>query len=87
MTGSDLAVQGLLAAAGFGQTEEWRDEWDRGYQRDEWLDLVPTTGDASQWPAATLDEVLAGLGAVIDAAGGGFSVHFSVIVATAARTG
>jgi SAM-dependent methyltransferase len=83
---SGKAAEGLQASGGFGQTEEWRFEWDRDYRRDEWLDLAPTMGDASQWPAATLDEVLAGLGAVIDAAGGSFRVHFSVIVATAART-
>jgi len=38
-------------------------------------------------PQATLQEVLAGIGAAIDAAGGGFTMHYATVVVTVARTG
>ena len=41
----------------------------RPYTRDEWLELVPTAGGHSQLPPAKLAELLAGIGAAIDARG------------------
>ena len=57
------------------------------YTRDEWLDQLPTGGDAGQLPPAQLEEVLAGIGAAIDALGGGFTMRYAAVVVTAARTG
>ena len=48
---------------------------------------MPTFGFHNQLPRATLQEVLAGIGAAIDAAGGGFTMHYATVVVTAARTG
>jgi hypothetical protein len=62
-------------------------DWDRPYTRDEWLDVVPTFGGYSQFPPATQQELLAGVGAAIDAAGGSFTMGYTTVVATAARTG
>jgi SAM-dependent methyltransferase len=84
-----MAADGIRqgGAGAFGDPEQWRYDWDRSYTRDEWLELVPTTGGHSQIPPAKLAELLARLGAVIDAAGGGFTVHYTTLAVTAARSG
>ncbi|WP_431933399.1 class I SAM-dependent methyltransferase [Nonomuraea jabiensis] len=82
---SDKAADGIRQVNAFGDVEEWRFDWERPYTRDEWLDLVPTTGTHTGLPAATLREVLAGVGAAVDAAGGGFTMRYTTVVVTAAR--
>jgi SAM-dependent methyltransferase len=81
------AADGMRQAGAFGDPEEWRFDWDRPYTRDEWLDAVPTFGGFSQFPPAKQEELLAGIGAAIDAAGGSFTMGYTAVVATAARTG
>ncbi|SRR5579875_132132 len=81
------AADGMRQAGAFGEPERWRFDWDRSYSREEWLDAVPTFGGASQLPPGKLDELLAGIGAAVDAAGGGFTMRYATVVATAARTG
>jgi SAM-dependent methyltransferase len=80
------AADGMRQAGGFGGPEQWRFDWDRSYTRDEWLELVPTFGGHSQIPPAGRDELLAGIGAAVDAVGGGFTMHYTAVVVTAART-
>ena len=46
--------------------------WERPYTRAEWLDLVPTTGGFTRMPQDVQAQILAGLGAAVDAAGGLF---------------
>ncbi|MBE1583287.1 class I SAM-dependent methyltransferase [Nonomuraea angiospora] len=82
---SAKAADGIRQAGAFGDLEEWRFDWERPYTRDEWLDLLPTTGVHTRLPAATLREVLAGVGAAVDAAGGGFTMRYTTVVVTAAR--
>jgi hypothetical protein len=48
------AADGMRQASAFGDSEEWRFDWDRPYTRDEWLDLVPTAGGSGQLPADSL---------------------------------
>ncbi len=81
------AADGMRQAGAFGEPEQWRFDWERSYTRDEWLDQLPTQGDHTQLPPDKLDELLAGIGAAIDALGGGFMMHFAAVVVTAARTG
>ena len=81
------AADGMREAGSFGEPEEWRFDWERAYSRDEWLDQVPTFGGNTRLPAATLHEVLAGIGAAVDAIGGRFTMGYTTVVATAARTG
>jgi SAM-dependent methyltransferase len=81
------AADGMRAVGAFGDPEQWRYDWERTYTRDEWLDQVPTLGGHSQFPPAKLAALLAGIGAAIDASGGGFTMHFTAVVVTAARTG
>jgi SAM-dependent methyltransferase len=75
-----------MREAGFADSEEWRYDWERVYTRDEWLDMVPTAGGHSRLPPATVDELLAGIGAAIDAAGGAFTTRFATVAVTAVRT-
>jgi SAM-dependent methyltransferase len=81
------ASDGMAEAGGFGEPEQWRFGWERPYTKDEWLDMVPTTGFHTNLDQGTLRELLAGLGAAIDAAGGGFTVHCTTVMVSAARTG
>jgi SAM-dependent methyltransferase len=83
----DTAAGGMRAAEAFGEPEQRRFDWDRAYTRDEWLDQVPTMGGHTQLPAAKLEELLASMGAAIDAHGGGFTMNYATMVVIAARTG
>lgn len=84
VTMSGIAADGMRQVGGFGEPEQWRFEWDQPYTRDEWLDLIPTIGGHSRIPPDRLDELLAGLGAAVDAVGGAFTMHFTALVVTAA---
>ncbi|MGH9095524.1 MAG: SAM-dependent methyltransferase, partial [Acidimicrobiales bacterium] len=80
------ATDGIREEAGFGESEQWRFDWERSYTRDEWLDQVPTQGGHHQLSAAKLGELLAGVGAAIDAVGGSFTMGYAAVVITAERT-
>lgn len=79
------AADGIREAGVFSDPEQWRFGWERDYTRDEWLDQLPTFGDAGQFAPAQLKELLAGTGEAIDAMGGGFTMHYTAVVVTAAR--
>ena len=83
--GGARAADGIRQAGGFGEPEEWLADWSRPYTRDEWLDLVPTLGGFRQSPRDVQDELLAGLGAAVDAAGGAFTMGYTTLAVTAAR--
>ncbi len=79
-------VAAVIRQAGlFGEPEEWLSHWERPYTRDQWLDLVPTTGGFTRHPEAIQQELLDGLGPAVDAAGGTFTMSYTTITATAAR--
>jgi SAM-dependent methyltransferase len=81
------AADGMRQTGAFGDPEEWRFDWDRPYTCDEWLEVLPTFGGFSQYPPAKQQELLAGIGAAIDAVGGSFTMGYTAVVATAARSG
>jgi len=78
-------AESIREADGFGNMELWRFDWERFYTRDEWLELLPTTGGLTRLPADKLAEVLDEVGAAIDALGGGFTMSYATlaVVATA----
>ena len=76
---------GGLRAAGFGEPERWQFEWAKTVTRDEWLDMLPTTGGLTRLPPDRLAEVLADVGAAIDTLGGTFTMRYTTEVLTAAR--
>ncbi len=83
--GGGRAADGIRQAGGFGEPEEWLADWSRPYTRDEWLDLVPTLGGFRQFPGNTQTEILAGLGAAVDAAGASFTMGYTTLAVTAVR--
>ncbi len=80
------AAGGIRQAAAFGEPEQWRFDWERSYTRDEWVEQVPTFGGHGQFPPGKLEDLLAGMGAAIDAVGGSFTMGYAAVVVTAART-
>ena len=82
----DLAAGGIREAGAFGEPEQWRFDWERVYTRDEWLDQMPTHGSLTRVPPEAQAEVLAEVGAVIDAMGGAITVEYATVAVTATRT-
>ncbi|MFE0019976.1 class I SAM-dependent methyltransferase [Amycolatopsis sp. NPDC059021] len=80
------AADGFRKAGGFGEPEQWRFDWERPYTRAEWLDLLPTTGGLTWLAPEKQAEVLAEVGAAIDALGGGFTMQYATLAATAVRS-
>jgi SAM-dependent methyltransferase len=80
-------ADGMREVGGFGEAEQSRFDWERSYTRDEWLDLLPTTGGLTRLPPDKLAEVLDHVGAAIDALGGTFTMPYITVAVTAARTG
>ena len=83
----DRAASGIRETGAFIKNiEQWRFDWERPYSRDEWLDGVPTFGGSNRLPPDTMRELLAGIGDVIDAAGGQFTMGYTTVVSTAVRS-
>jgi hypothetical protein len=57
------------------------------YTREEWLDQLPTQATLTWFPPDRLAKVLDGVGAAVDAVGGSFTMSYTTVVVTAARTG
>jgi SAM-dependent methyltransferase len=81
------AADGMQQSGAFGEPAQWRYDWDHHHTKGDWLDLVPSFGGHSLFPPEQLNELLTGLGAAIDAVGGGFSTHYTAVAVTAVRGG
>jgi SAM-dependent methyltransferase len=79
----DLAAGGIREAGAFGEPEQWRFDWEHLYTRDEWLDQMPTHGSLTRVPPEAKAEVLAEVGAAIDAMGGTFTAAYATVAVTA----
>jgi SAM-dependent methyltransferase len=79
------AGDGIRETGSFEDPEQWEFGWERSYSRDNWLDQVSTCGGHNLLPLDTLQELLAGIGAAIDAVGGSFTMRYVSVVVTAAR--
>ncbi|NRQ40860.1 class I SAM-dependent methyltransferase, partial [Nonomuraea sp. NN258] len=77
------AAGGMRGSGAFGEPELWHLPWERVYTREEWLDQVPTFGGHHLLPPAQLAELLAGIGEVVDAAGGSFTMNYTTLAITA----
>ncbi|MFE7161594.1 class I SAM-dependent methyltransferase [Streptomyces sp. NPDC057636] len=71
----------------FKDPEQWRFEWEQSYTRDQWLDLLPTTGGLTQLRPDQLAEILDAVGNAIDSLGGHFTMNYTTLATTAARVG
>jgi SAM-dependent methyltransferase len=76
---------GIRAAGQFSEPEQWRFDWECTYNRDEWLDQLPTLGNLTQLPPDKLAQVQEGVGAAIDAMGGSFTMRYTTVAVTAER--
>lgn len=76
----------IRESAQFTDPEQWRFDWQRSYTRDQWLDLLPTTGGLTQLQPDQLAEILAAVGNAIDSLGGRFTMEYTTLAATAVRT-
>ena len=78
-------AEGMRAAGLLGEPEQWQFPWERPYTRDEFLDQMQTSGFQGRTAPATMSDLLAGVGAAIDAAGGSFVMGYTTVAVTAAR--
>lgn len=81
------AADGMTRSDAFSEPEHWRFDWERSYTREKWLDQLVTQASNSQLPPAKLEEVVAGIGAAIDAAGGSFPMQYATLAVSAVRVG
>lgn len=81
---TEKAAGGIRQTRQFREPEQWSYGWSRPYTVDQWLDTVPTFGGHSQIPPDKLVELLDGIGKVIEAAGGSFTMGYEALVTTAA---
>ncbi|NED98559.1 class I SAM-dependent methyltransferase [Phytoactinopolyspora halotolerans] len=81
------AADGIREAGSFDEPEQWRFDQERVYTREQWLDALPTSGALTRLPADAVTAVLASVGAAVDRRGGSFTVHETVVVVTAVRSG
>ncbi|GAA4149936.1 class I SAM-dependent methyltransferase [Actinomadura keratinilytica] len=71
----------------FGEPEQWRFDWEQSYTRDQWLELLPTTGGLTRLRPDQLAEILDAVGRAIDALGGRFTMQYTTLATTAVRVG
>jgi SAM-dependent methyltransferase len=76
-------ADGIRQSGSFSEPDQWQFGWERTYSRDDWLDQVPTLGSMTQLPEDQLTQVLAEVGAAIDAIGGSFTMAYTTVVVTA----
>jgi SAM-dependent methyltransferase len=81
MTGT--AADGIISSSLFDAPELWHLDWARPVSRQDWLDLVPTLGGHGDFGPDVLDELLTGLGAAVDSAGGAFMMRYTTVAVVA----
>ena len=69
----------------FTGAQLWRFEWEQDYTRDQWLELLPTTGGLTRVPADKTAEIQGAVGRAIDALGGHFTMPYVTLAVTAVR--
>lgn len=76
----------LRATGRYADPEPLRHDEQRTYTRDAWLALLPTTGGLTRLEHDRLAPILDAVGAAIDALGGSFTMTFTTLGVTAARS-
>ena len=71
----------------FNAPEQWQFDWEQSYTRDQWLDLLPTTGGLTQLRPDQLAAILDAVGSAIDSLGGRFTMNYTTLATTAVRVG
>lgn len=78
-------ADGIRETGLFDAPEQWHFDWQRSYTRDQWLELLPTTGGLTRLRSEQLAEILGAVGHAIDALGGRFTMHYTTLATTAVR--
>jgi SAM-dependent methyltransferase len=78
-------TDGVARCGAFGDLERWTTDWTWTYSRDDWLQQIPTFGGHDRLGDDRLNQLVAGIGAAIDAAGGSFEMAYTTVALTAAR--
>ncbi|MFD0020500.1 class I SAM-dependent methyltransferase [Streptomyces sp. NPDC058382] len=71
----------------FHEPEQWRFDWEQSCTRDQWLDLLPTTGGLTRLGSDQLAGILSAVGEAIDALGGRFTMLYTTLATSAVRVG
>jgi SAM-dependent methyltransferase len=71
----------------FNAPEQWQFDWEQSYTRDQWLDLLPTTGGLTPLRPDQTAEILDAVGNAIDSLGGRFTMNYTTLATTAVRVG
>ncbi|TDC01558.1 class I SAM-dependent methyltransferase [Micromonospora fluostatini] len=79
------AAEGIRAAGGFGEPTQWHVDWDQPYTRDELLEMLATHGQFTALAPEAVAQVLAEVGAAVDARGGSLTVRYTTVAVTAVR--
>jgi len=69
----------------FNDPEQWRFDWEQTYTREQWLDLLPTTGGLTQLRPDQRAEILDAVGGAIDSLGGRFTMNYTTLAVSAIR--
>jgi SAM-dependent methyltransferase len=80
-------VEQIRKSGRFDEPEQWRFDWAQAYTRQQWLELLPTTGGLTSLHADQIAEILDVVGAAIDSIGGHFTMAYTTLTTTARRTG
>ncbi len=67
----------------FATPQLWRFDWERSYTRDQWLDVLPTTGAFTRLAPDMLDELLSAVATAIDSIGGQFTMTYTTLTLAA----
>ena len=78
-------ADGIRESGRFGEPERSSFAWERTYARDAWLDLLRTTGGLTRLEPDAVAEVLADVGAAVDALGGVFTLQYTTLAVVAAK--
>ncbi len=82
----DRTIRAIRANGLFTEPEQWMFSWQASLTTEVWLDMVRTFAGYEQMAADQRTALLQGLGEVVDAAGGSFTMHYSTLTVSARRT-
>lgn len=71
----------------FNEPEQRRFDWEQSYTRDQWLDLLPTTGGLTRLRPDQQAEISDAVGRAIDSLGGGFTMLYTTLATSAVLAG
>lgn len=75
----------IRETGGFLAPEQSRFDWEHSYTRDQWLELLPTTGGLTRLDPGQLAEIQGEVGRAIDALGGSFTMPYTTLAVIAVR--